>query len=69
MPHIQEEEEEEEEEDVIDMSVSPAPARVAAPRRGAAAKKPVSYREASDSEGEEEASSSEDEGSDYAPSD
>ena len=50
------------------MTVSPAPARAAAPRRGAATAKPVSYREASDSE-DEAASSSEDSGSDYDPSD
>lgn len=59
----------EDEEDIIDMSVSPAPARAAAPRRGAAAKKPVTYREASDSSDGGEDSSSEDEGSDWEASD
>ncbi|EFN59062.1 hypothetical protein CHLNCDRAFT_137783 [Chlorella variabilis] len=55
----------EDEDDVVDMTISPAPARQVAPRRAAVNKPAPKYRE---SGSEEEESESENE-SDYAPSD
>lgn len=49
------------------MSISPAPARQVAPRRAGAARPAPKYKEESDSEAAE--SDTEDEASDYAPSD